>query len=1595
MAVIFFLFAGPAKANSMIYYTQSYFPFQMISADLSNPGTSKVIYNSGSGNPYAIAVDATNKCLYFSDPNPTVAKIFSGPLDGDAGDYTTFISNVSAEGIAVDPVHGYIYYAQPSTGNVVRANLTDGSGQQPIYSSAGAPRAVAVDPVGGYIYIADYNLGKIIRANLDGNNQIDFITNVHAKGIGIDTTHGKIYYTDAYNPNYNLVCANLADGSGAEILYSSATGSPGAIAVDPVNGYIYFSDWHSTVAKIFKAELDGSNRVELINGVNSYGIGLYIEPAIFTISGTISDFQGGLQGATVDAGNGNTAVTDASGNFSLSLPNGTYTLTVSKNGYLSSTMGITVSGSNITGQNLTLSKVPEVTGIGPSSGPESGGTIVTISGTGFTGATSVNFGPAVGTNLSVISDTLISVTSPAGTGTIDVTVTTPGGTSASNSSDEFTYTDTSLISITAPSAITGVANGTAKTAAALGLPSSVVMVTDNGSVNASVNWDVNASTYDESTTTEQTFSVNGTVTLPTGVVNPNSVALTTTISVTVDAAAAVDKTLISITAPSAITGVANGTAKTAAALGLPSSVVMVTDNGSVNASVSWDINASTYDVTTTTEQTFSVNGTVTLPTGVVNPNSVGLTTTISVTVDAAAAVDKTLISITAPSAITGVANGTAKTAAALGLPSSVVMVTDNGSVNASVNWDVNASTYDESTTTEQTFSVNGTVTLPTGVVNPNRVALTTTISVTVDAAAAVDKTLISITAPSAITGVANGTAKTAAALGLPSSVVMVTDNGSVNASVSWDVNASTYDESTTTEQTFSVNGTVTLATGVVNPNSVALTTTISVTVDAAAAVDKTLISITAPSAITGVANGTAKTAAALGLPSSVVMVTDNGSVNASVNWDVNASTYDESTTTEQTFSVNGTVTLPTGVVNPNSVALTTTISVTVDAAAAVDKTLISITAPSAITGVANGTAKTAAALGLPSSVVMVTDNGSVNASVNWDVNASTYDESTTTEQTFSVNGTVTLPTGVVNPNSVALTTTISVTVNAATNTGGSSSSSSGGSSGGATPSTVTGDVINGKTGQVVKGIETQVTTESNGTKTVEVKSKEVIVFRQPDGNQSSVSDSSRLGINAITNADSKITLKADGTIQIKNLAAGTDSIFTVTYDLGNGQKITIGTIEVKVGSDGKVSFTYTLIDPYGIITDPTTGKVIVGVDVTLYYANTERNKNTGKTPDSIVQLPVLDGFKPNNNKNPQVSDASGAYGFMVFPTSDYYIVAKKDGYEAYRSPTISVEQDIVKWDFKMNKSISGLMRLSGLTSVDTALEIAKANYTTKLTNVVLTTAENYPDALAGSVLAYKLNAPILLVGSTEVDQEKILAYIKTNLDTTGTVYILGGTAAVSSEMEDKVIASGFNHVTRLGGIDCYETSVKITDQLGVKNGTPIVLAYGGNYPDALSISSIAAETQYPILLVQKDELSDAVKNEITIIKPTKVYIIGGEGVISTTVESQVAQITSLDKTNIVRIAGADRYETSLAVAKYFDLSGQSVCIATGNNFPDALTGSVYAANYNASIILADGGLSDQIMNYLKEKKITGATLFGGEEVVSKVIEQQLGQLIEK
>ena len=112
------------------------------------------------------------------------------------------------------------------------------------------------------------------------------------------------------------------------------------------------------------------------------------------------------------------------------------------------TVSVTVTtpgGSAAAGKFTYMAPAPAVTGLSPSSGTTAGGTAVTISGTNLGGATGVSFGGAGGT-ITADSSTQIIVTSPPGTGTVSVTVTTPGGSAGAG---RFTY-------VTPPPAVTAI-----------------------------------------------------------------------------------------------------------------------------------------------------------------------------------------------------------------------------------------------------------------------------------------------------------------------------------------------------------------------------------------------------------------------------------------------------------------------------------------------------------------------------------------------------------------------------------------------------------------------------------------------------------------------------------------------------------------------------------------------------------------------------------------------------------------------------------------------------------------------------------------------------------------------------------------------------------------------------------------------------------------------------------------------------------------------------------------------------------------------------------------------------------------------------------
>ncbi|WP_010170330.1 cell wall-binding repeat-containing protein [Bacillus coahuilensis] len=281
-------------------------------------------------------------------------------------------------------------------------------------------------------------------------------------------------------------------------------------------------------------------------------------------------------------------------------------------------------------------------------------------------------------------------------------------------------------------------------------------------------------------------------------------------------------------------------------------------------------------------------------------------------------------------------------------------------------------------------------------------------------------------------------------------------------------------------------------------------------------------------------------------------------------------------------------------------------------------------------------------------------------------------------------------------------------------------------------------------------------------------------------------------------------------------------------------------------------------------------------------------------------------------------------------------------------------------------------RLEGAGRYKTAVEVSKEGWN-KAETVVIATGENFADALAGVPLAVKQNAPLLLTKTNELPSET-----KNEIKRLGAknVIILGSGAAVSTEVE-KELKSVVASVKRIGGKDRYDTAAKIMTALG-GSPTQAVIAYGGNFPDALSIASYAGSKGIPILLTDTKKLPSSTKNALKGLKSS--IVVGSTAVIDTSVVKELPTPT--------RYGGSDRYKTNSMIIDELNLPTEHVYVATGTNFPDALAGAVLAGKEGAPIVLVDTNVKSSTSTLLKGN-LEEFTLLGGKTVVSEHIAEQL------
>ena len=137
-------------------------------------------------------------------------------------------------------------------------------------------------------------------------------------------------------------------------------------------------------------------------------------------------------------------------------------------------------------------------------------------------------------------------------------------------------------------------------------------------------------------------------------------------------------------------------------------------------------------------------------------------------------------------------------------------------------------------------------------------------------------------------------------------------------------------------------------------------------------------------------------------------------------------------------------------------------------------------------------------------------------------------------------------------------------------------------------------------------------------------------------------------------------------------------------------------------------------------------------------------------------------------------------------------------------------------------------------------------------------------------------------------------------------------------------------------------------------GVDVVVVNGNSFADALSAGPLANDLNGSLLLVTGTTIPEVTRAEIDRLNPVSIWIVGGTGVVSSAIEEQLRPYAA-NSDFVYRLAGADRYATSRAVVQQIGPGINNLMIATGRNFPDALS-AVPAANAfgRGALLLVDG-----------------------------------------
>ena len=206
-------------------------------------------------------------------------------------------------------------------------------------------------------------------------------------------------------------------------------------------------------------------------------------------------------------------------------------------------------------------------------------------------------------------------------------------------------------------------------------------------------------------------------------------------------------------------------------------------------------------------------------------------------------------------------------------------------------------------------------------------------------------------------------------------------------------------------------------------------------------------------------------------------------------------------------------------------------------------------------------------------------------------------------------------------------------------------------------------------------------------------------------------------------------------------------------------------------------------------------------------------------------------------------------------------------------------------------------------------------------------------------------------------------------------------------LEKNLRFTAWDAYNRMGGGDRYGTSLAVFMRKP-QVGQPLFVVTGQDFPDALAAGAAAGKVGGDLILVKDANFSNGLRYYINKASPSKIWIIGGNGVVGDAVERELRTFGK----PVQRVFGDNRYLTAERVRQTFFAGATEAFVATGRSFPDALAGSVLAGQRKAPIVLtpgADGERDRATVAGLKSAGISKVTILGGDGVVGTHVDRAL------